>query len=439
MRTRGHETPRSAHAAAKAPSRAESSAEARWTEAARLLRRAERPLRVLRRLAWPPEIAERFFAEGARNLPRVRLRRSDPSTALELVKRARALTEGSSLVDRWLRRQARSVAGAAHMLATVGTREFYRWSASLYGSPTQRLTDERTTTLALAHRLDRTLRFLDRSVVPPSPPLPSTMLAERMRPRMQQIFGAHAPAIELVDHLSAKAVASPKRIRLHAPASFTEADLEQLVSHEAMIHVATKLNGEAQTLLPVLAAGHPKTTRTQEGLAVFSELITGAMTPERFRRLSNRVLAIQMAIEGADFLDVYRFFVERTDDPPQSFEDARRVFRGGVLTGGAPFTKDGVYLDGLLRVHNFLRVAVELGRLEVVPLLLCGRLDIEDMPALLWLRRRGLCKEPLFLPPWAANAGFLVAYLAYSGFLNRIGLPAVRDHYREMLETDPGG
>jgi uncharacterized protein (TIGR02421 family) len=413
--------------------RSETNAEARWVEAARLLRRAERPLRILRRIAWPPETADRFFAEGARNLPRVKLRRSDPSAALELVERAKALTEGSGVVDRWLRRQARSIAGAARMLATVGTPEFHRWSATLFGTPTARLTDQHTTTLALAHRLDRTLRWIDRSVVPASPPLACEHLAERMRARIEPFFGTHAPLVEVVDHLSAKAVASPKRIRLNGRASFTEADLDQLVSHEAMIHVATKLNGEAQRL-PLLGASHPKTTRTQEGLAVFSELITGAMTPARFKRLANRVLAIQMSIEGADFLDVYRFFLERTDDPQQSFEDARRVFRGGVLSGGAPFTKDGVYLDGLLRVHNFLRVAVELGRLDVVPLLFCGRLDLEDMPALVWLRQRGLCREPKFLPPWAANAGFLVAYLAYSGFLNRIGLPAVREHYRRMLD-----
>ena len=36
---------------------------------------------------------------------------------------------------------------------------------------------------------------------------------------------------------------------------------------------------------------------------------------------------------------------------------AERVFRGGVLTGGAPFTKDAVYQRGYCRVYNFLRVA----------------------------------------------------------------------------------
>ncbi|MFY9974739.1 MAG: tyrosine/phenylalanine carboxypeptidase domain-containing protein, partial [Chromatiaceae bacterium] len=64
---------------------------------------------------------------------------------------------------------------------------------------------------------------------------------------------------------------------------------------------------------------------------------------DRLRRLADRVIAIQMAIDGADFLEVYDFFMERTGDADQAFESARRVFRGGVLTGGAPFTKDVVY------------------------------------------------------------------------------------------------
>jgi uncharacterized protein (TIGR02421 family) len=404
------------------------------THAARLLRKAERPLRVLRLLAWPPEVAERFFADGARELPRVRMRPTSSEPALELVSNARTLVRGlHGPAGQWLRRQATAIEGAARMLAVVGTPDFFRWSAALYGAPSKPLWDRRTTSLELARRLDRLLHRLDRGVVPASPPLTAVALAERMRSRVTALFDDATPEVLVVDHLSAKAVAGQKRIRIHGRAPFTEADLAQLFSHEAMIHVATKLNGQAQRDLAVLASGHPGTTRTQEGLAVFSELITGAMTPARFRRLSNRVLAIQMSIDGADFLEVYRFFLDRTDDPAQSFEDARRVFRGGVLTGGAPCTKDNVYLDGLLRVHNFLRVAVELGRIDVVPILFCGRLDLEDVPALVHLRDRGLCHPPRFLPPWAADAGFLVAYLAYSGFLNGIGLPRVRDHYRDLL------
>ena len=73
---------------------------------------------------------------------------------------------------------------------------------------------------------------------------------------------------------------------------------------------------------------------------MFSEFITGCIDVNRMYRISDRVIAIQMAIDGADFIEVYRFFLERKGKTKnQAFEDARRVFRGGVLTGGAPFTK----------------------------------------------------------------------------------------------------
>ena len=75
-------------------------------------------------------------------------------------------------------------------------------------------------------------------------------------------------------------------------------------------------------------------------------------------RISDRVIAIQMAKDGANFIDVYRFFLKRSKIKSQAFDDARRVFRGGVISGETPFTKDIVYLDGLVRIHNFLKIAI---------------------------------------------------------------------------------
>ncbi len=146
--------------------------------------------------------------------------------------------------------------------------------------------------------------------------------------------------------------------------------------------MATSLNGRRQVDLPLLSAAHAGTTRTQEGLAVFAEFITGALDLDRLRRLALRVIAIQDVLNGADFLDVYRGFLAAGVAPEQAFESARRVFRGGVLTGGAPFMKDLVYLDGFLRVTNCLRAIVAEGRADVLPLLFCGKLDLEDLPAL---------------------------------------------------------
>jgi len=321
------------------------------------------------------------------------------------------------------------------MLAAVGTLEFHRLSRALYGAPTDRLTDGIRCPLDLARHLEGTLdHFNDAELYPKLPPRrEAEEVAELLRRAVRGHFRERAPEVEVVDVLSANALAGARYIRLRRGATFSDRDVYQLVHHEAFVHVATTLNGVEQKSFPILGGGHPGTTRTQEGLAVFAEFITGSMDPERLRRLADRVLAIQMAIEGADFLEVYRFFLEGTHSEAQAFENARRVFRGGVLTGGGPFTKDGVYIEGLLRVHNFLRSVVQLGRIDCLHLLFSGKLDIEDVPALALLAAEGLLEAPRFLPPWAADLRFLTSYLAYSAFLNQIDLSVVRAHYADML------
>ena len=161
------------------------------------------------------------------------------------------------------------------------------------------------------------------------------------------------------------------------------------------------------------------------------------MDPRRFRRLSGRVLAIQMAVDGADFNEVFAFFHERTNDPEQSFENTRRIFRGGVITGGAPFTKDMVYLNGLLRVHNFIRSVVKLRRADLLRILFVGKMDIEDVPALAQLASRGVIDAPKFMPPWAKDLRFLVSYMAYSAFLNQVKMPGFQRYYEAELENVP--
>jgi len=192
-----------------------------------------------------------------------------------------------------------------------------------------------------------------------------------------------------------------------------------------------------QEQFPILASAHAGTTRTQEGLAVFTEFISGSMDPARFQRLGARAIAIRMCMDGADFMQIYHYFLGRRDMPEEAFEDARRVLRGGPLTGGAPFTKDCTYLQGLLQIHNFLRSAVSAGRIDCLGLLFCGKMDLEDVPALGMLAAEGLLSPPRYLPPRFADPRFLVAYLAYSAFLNSINLPAIAQYYREFLERIP--
>ena len=412
---------------------------ARITEAAERLYDATRTVRILSSLAWPQSHREHFLKKDRYVLPDIEYPEFDPAETLERLDHARRKIRDDSDIDNWLGRIARRIESSARLLASCGTPAFLEHSRALYGVPTDPLRDEQTTSLDLATRVNDmfdSLANLDLGAPDASCYL-ADYVAERMQEAVTRMFGDEAPEVMVVDELSANALAGPKRIRIRRGASFTDKDVSQLIHHEAFIHVATSMNGLAQDRLRILGASHPGSTRTQEGLAVFAEFITASMDVDRFRRLADRIVATQMAIDGADFTEVFRYFLERVESAEQAFENARRVFRGGIVTGGVPFTKDIVYLDGLLRVHNFLRVIVNAGRTDCLLLLFCGKLDVEHIPVLCQLADLGLVREPRFLPPWAADRRFLIAYLAYSSFLNRVDLGKVREHYVSMLENSP--
>jgi len=410
----------------------------RITDVSALLHNAARKTRVLSHLGWHSSVRERFFADGAKELPRVEYPDYDASQTFELLKSARSKLKNSA-VDHWLGRQADALHNSAQMLAHTGKPEFFQYSCQLYGAPDDPLIDGKSTSLTLAVEFDKALVSLndtDKSFLPEKS-VSSEKMAASIEQAVTKLFADDAPTVSVVDELSANALAGSERIRIRRDAQFNDKDIAQLIHHEAGIHVATSLNGKHQQHLPILAASHAGTTRTQEGLAVFAEFITGSMDLERLRRLSDRTIAIKMAADGADFIEVYRYFLERTGVELQAFENSRRVFRGGVVSGGAPFTKDIVYLDGLIRVHNFLRALLVNRRTDCLPLLFCGKLDLEDMPVLCELSQMGLCQRPKYLPEWVSDMRFLLSYLAYSVFLNTIDLKAVGSHYEELLRGAP--
>ena len=206
--------------------------------------------------------------------------------------------------------------------------------------------------------------------------------------------------------LSANALAGPKRIRIRRGACFTDKDIAQLIHHEAYVHVATSLNGIAQTDLRILGASHAGSTKTQEGLAVFAEFITGSMDIDRFRRLADRVIATQMAIDGADFVEVFRFFLERVDSDEQAFENARRVFRGGCPEAARRLPRTSSTSTACCACTISCAPSSRAGRSDCLLLLFCGKLDIEDIPVLCELVGDGPVSAAAFLPPWAVGPAF---------------------------------
>lgn len=406
-------------------------------QAAGHLRSAASSLRLLRFVRWPAEHRRKFLRNET--LPTPVYPSFDAAPARSDIKQARNLLAAGHPVTDWLLRCAGTLDRTSALLQSVGTADFYTHSCALFGAPDKLLLDRQTRTIDLALHMDAALHQLSSdNLILGAPPevLSAAQFASRLRKKLKTHFD-EPPRVILADNLSAKALAGRTRIRVDRGAQFTARDVRQLLHHEALTHVATAQNGRAQIRFPILGSAHPGTTEIQEGLAVFAEIITGAMDPYRFRRLSGRVIAIDMAASGADFKQVFDYFAEQGIDAHEAYENTRRVFRGGVISGGAPFTKDGVYLNGLLRVHNFLRTITTIGRADLIRLLFAGKLDLEDIPALAHLAKAGAITPPALLPPWAKDMSFLVSYLAYSSFLNQVKLPGLQNYYRDLLKAVP--
>ena len=394
--------------------------------------RAARGLRVLSLASWPASVQQRFLADFARGRARPPVhaypRHDFDAQRRELAAIAAAADPahplGAYLVD-----SARHWDLAARMLEALGTREAGALSVMLYGHPRDPLPGGGPSAREAAAHFIGIADELDRELIAPEEQvrISATALQLQLQNQLDAFFGGRVVAVELDPDLIAKAAAGAFRIRLRDGAAFSDYDQAQLLHHEALVHSLTALNGRGQATLPSLAMSSPRVTATQEGLAVLAEQITGSLDIERMKRVSLRTEAIAMALEGADFLQVFGHFMEAGQDPSESFASAQRVFRGVPVEGGSAFAKDTVYLRGLVEVHTFFRHALREGRLRQCRRLFAGKMTLADVERFEPLFESGALSPPRWLPPWAARANGLAGLLAFSLFANRIRLDRLSD------------
>ena len=407
----------------------------RLSKLSHLIYKASKKVKVLRHIAWPMEVKNKFFKENCQKLPIYNYPAYDDSE-LHLILDETNKYFGDTSYDLWLKTKTEEIKKSSQLINVCGTKEFFNISSNIYGTPTTPIHDNVTKPITLSNQFEKIIDAIENSSIrlKASPSLSSSEVAKKIDDKVKLYFNEYAPQIQLVKNLSAKATATSKYIRIREGSEFDQADINQLLNHEAYIHVATTINGRKQYNMKILGANYGSVTKTQEGLAVFSEFISGSIDVDRLKRISDRTLAIQMAIDGADFIDVYNYFIKEGISKHQAFENSRRVFRGGVLTGGAPFTKDLVYLDGFIRVFNFLRSAISLGKIECIELLFSGKIDLDDMPVIYSLYKEGLISKPDFIPPWANNLNYLICFFSVSMLLEDVNYKDVSKHYDLLLK-----
>lgn len=384
-------------------------------------------IKILSALAWPPSAADEFLAgwnAGDPRLPVIEGPRINNDPILRELDALMAECDRDHPVGRFLHRSARSYHTAAAMIAAIGTLEFTVRSLDLYGGPRDPLGPTGTSNLhAAEHFLARSQDLIEASYIPDDAyVLTPTSVAESLRARIDPVFLRHPIEVVIDPGMASKAAAGSRRVRIRAATGFSPNDVTQLIEHEIFVHSVTALNGREQPHLRSLGLGAPRTTCVQEGLATFAEMITNSMDLGRLRRLALRVVATEMALGGADFIDLFRFFHDQGQNLHESFHSAMRVFRGGDVAGRVAFTKDVVYLSGLIQVHAFLLKAIQSRRPELIHHLFAGRLTLGDVLELEPWFRSGALQGPLYEPPWALNRASLAAFLIYSAFNTRFDL-----------------
>jgi uncharacterized protein (TIGR02421 family) len=401
---------------------------------------AVRGIHILPTVAWPASLESRMieaYSRGRFALPEVTYARPDLSAARAELAAIEAAAGGSDPHDidplgDYLRRTAESWRIAAEMLEAVGTADVTAPSIVLYGRPGDSIPGSQRSNLdaaryfvELSDELGADLLADDTSIN-----VPADVLRADLAQTLDAFFGVGVISVEVDPELTAKAAAGATRIRLRGGTSFSEYDRHQLLAHEAFVHSLTALNGRRQPLLASLARTSPRVTATQEGLAVFAELMSGAIDITRLKRISLRILAIDMALNGADFVEVYKYFSACGQNAADSFHSAQRVFRGVPLGGGSAFAKDNVYLAGLLTVHTFFRWAMKERRMDLLRHLFAGKLALHDVIALQPYFESGAILAPHWLPPWMQHVHGLAGKLAFSVFVN--GIHMQRVHGNEL-------
>jgi len=407
----------------------------RYVELDRRLVAAVRGIHILSTVAWPASLENRMigaYGHGRFSLPEVSYRVPDLADAraeLAAIAAAAATADTADIdpLGDYLRRTAESWRIAAEMLEAAGTAGVTAPSVALYGKPGDRIPGSQRSNLDAARYFIELSDELgaDRLADDTSTAVSAETLRDALADTLDAFFGSGTIRVEIDPELTAKAAAGATRIRLRGGASFNAYDHHQLLAHEAFVHSLTALNGRRQPLLASLGRTSPRVTTTQEGLAVFAELMSGAIDIARLKRISLRIVAIDMALNGADFVQVYRYFSDCGQTVADSFHSTQRVFRGVPLTGGAAFAKDNVYLSGLLTVHTFFRWALKQRRMDLLHHLFAGKLALADVMTLQSHFASGAILPPRWLPPWMQHVHGLAGKLAFSVFVNGIAMDQV--------------
>ncbi|MBX7231154.1 MAG: flavohemoglobin expression-modulating QEGLA motif protein [Bdellovibrionales bacterium] len=321
------------------------------------------------------------------------------------------------------------------MLKNRGTVRFYECSKRLYGSPKDKFIEDKNRVIDMAHMLYEILCGVDASLSQQnfSENLTAQDVVNELNLRFSGYFGEGTVEAKISDGIIADAAAGGDTVKIREGAMFASREIDIYEVHEGWVHVGTTMNGRRQPVSKFLSIGPPHCASTQEGLAVIMEIFTFRSYPRRAKQINDRIICIDKAEDGANLLDIIEYFRTEGYSEKDCMTNALRVFRGGNVLGGAPFTKDISYCKGFVENYNFFRTAIRANKPQLIPFIFIGKLHVDDIPLLYSKHREGLVDQPIFLPPQFKDLHGLAVWMSFSSFFNRVDLVSVQTHYNGLF------
>lgn len=410
----------------------------------------QKPIRILDAIKWPSQVQKRFLESGGQIMPDIDLAYYDgislgfdPDTLrdrfLELrreVSRRLGRRDGlgsiiCNTIDQYLL--------VIELLRHRGTVDFGRYSRQLYGSARDHLRGDRKSLRQLGEKLCDifSLPAAEHLTRPYERNISASTAVEVLQQRLGNYFQPGDIRVILSDGIVSDAAAGGDYIKINQDSEFSDIDLQILEVHEGWVHVGTTLNGRAQPWASWLSVGSPRVTACQEGLAVLMETLTFSSHPGRALKVSDRVVAVDMAEQGADFIEVYRFFCDRGLRQEDSYKITQRVFRGGTVRGGSVFTKDLSYLRGFVENVNFIRSSIHSGVPEILPMLFVGKVTLDDIPILYQHYLEGTIAGPKYVPAMFRDLNGLYVWFGFASGISVINMARVQKHFHRLFSGMP--
>lgn len=291
------------------------------------------------------------------------------------------------------------------MLSDVGTKRFVLGSQQVYGEISESL-------LTLAHELLETIspRSRDDTSAGSVSAADFAKLARKEITHYKHQLREFTAEAVVRDDMYTGLMCSDGNLLIGRGTSIPRSRVQALLQHEVGTHLLTYYNGlvEPFQLLHTGLAGYDS---LQEGIAVLSEYLVGGLSKPRLRLLAARVSAVDTMLSGASFVECFRNlnkehgFSQRT-----AYTITMRIYRGGG------FTKDAVYLRGLVEILDYLREGGSLDPLFV------GKIAGEHVRFVRELLHRRVILPPALTPRYLKIPGVSERLESLRGGMNVLEL-----------------